>query len=230
MRHRGISVGLGVMVWGLFHLGMWGTSATAAPVTFQFAGQLTSVIGSGLTAAGFSAGQSLLGSFSFEPSSSDLSPSANLGDYRALTNLTATVGSYTVTLVPGIQHSAITIWNNYESYPFGPIDQYSVGGEVTGTTVSGMSPFSFGLALTDPSHTVFDSDALPSSPPNLSSFATKRASFYFPGALGNSFLHGEIHSLTAVPVPAAVLLFGTGLTTLIGLRAGNWRREQIRVA
>ncbi len=225
-----MSVGLGVMVWGLLSLGVLGTPATAAPVTFQFAGQLTSVIGGGLTAAGFSAGQSFVGSYTFESSSSDRFSSANLGDYRALTNLTATIGSYTVTLVPGIQQSAIAIWNNYESYPNGPRDMYSVGGEVTGAAVNGVSPFSFGIDLTDPSHTAFDSDALPSSPPNLSSFATKRASFYFPGALGNSFLHGEIHSLTAVPIPAAVLLFGTGLTALIGLGAGSRRRKLTRVA
>lgn len=222
--------GLGLIVSGVLSLSVTLAPAIAAPVTFQFTGELTNVIGGGLAAAGFSAGQSLVGSFTFDSGSSDLSPSANLGDYRALTNLTATVGSYIVTLVPSIQNSAITIWNNYESYPNGPRDMYSVGGQVTGATVNGVSPFSFGIDLTDPSHTVFDSDALPSSPPNLSSFATKRVSIYFPGALGNSFLFGEIHSLTPVPVPAAVLLFGTGLTAMIGLGAGSWRRNQIRVA
>ena len=131
-----MSVGFGMMVWGLLTLGVALAPAIADLVTFQFTGQLTSVIGGGLTAAGFTAGQSVVGSYTFESSSSDRFSSANLGDYRALTNLTATIGSYTVTLVPGIQQSAIATWNNYESYPFGPIDQYSVGGEVTSVNPS----------------------------------------------------------------------------------------------
>lgn len=227
MKHRGISVGLGVMVWGLLSLGVSGMPATAAPVTFQFSGQLTSVIGGGLTAAGFSAGQSFVGSYTFESTSSKVPSTPGIGIYQALTSLTATVGSYTVTLVPGMLNGSITIYNNYVSSLYGTRDLYSVGAQVSGGVVNGLSPFGFGLDFIDPSHTAFDSEALPSSPPNLSSFASKTAGFYFQGG---SSLQGEIHSLSAVPVPAAVLLFGTGLTALIGLGTGSWRRKQIRVA
>lgn len=222
-------LGLGLIMSGVLSLSVTLAPAIAAPVTFQFSGQLTSLIGGGLTAAGFSVGQSFVGSYTFESTSSNVyDANPNKAIYNALTSLTATIGSYTVTLVPDPDLREIQIHNNLGS-SISRRDAYIVGSRVTGAVVNGLSPVDFFIDLIDPSHTAFDSDALPSSPPNLSSFATKRASFgFFSGAPENSLLHGEIHSLTAVPVPAAVLLFGTGLTALIGLGAGSWRRKQIR--
>lgn len=103
----------------------------------------------------------------------------------------------------------------------------AVSGRVTGAIVNGFNPSIFSLTFTDFSHAAFDSEALPSSPPNLSSFASKGVSLYFSGPLGSSFLDGKITFLTAVPVPAAVLLFGTGLTALIGLGAGDVNRSAL---
>ena len=69
---------------------------------------------------------------------------------------------------------------------------------------------------------VWDSNALPTTMPSISSFDHKtewRLNFT-PG-----FVKGDITSLTAVPLPAAVILFGAGLVALIGLGARNWQRD-----
>jgi len=37
---------------------------------------------------------------------------------------------------------------------------------------------------------------------------------------------GSVDSMTAVPLPPAIILFGAGLVALIGLGARNWQRER----
>lgn len=232
MKHRGISVRLGVMVWGLLFLGVSGTPATAAPVTFQFSGQLTFVEPLLETATGISAGNSFIGTYTFDPTTlgSTLDPSRT--DYSgAITNATVSIGT-NVVLSPSLPYSStITIVNRLPN--FGPDYSNSLSSfSVNQQNINGIRLNMFQVQLVDPLATAFNNTSLPTTPPSLSSFATKSASFYFLNELNGygGAATGEIHSLTAVPVPAAVLLFGTGLTALIGLGAGSWRRKQIRVA
>ncbi|MDH4344368.1 MAG: hypothetical protein OEV71_14845, partial [Nitrospira sp.] len=67
------------------------------------------------------------------------------------------------------------------------------------------------------------SDALPMSAPSLSSLAFNefRLAFGPDGVAGG--VSGVVTSLTAVPLPAAVLLFSAGLISLVGLGAGGLR-------
>lgn len=73
----------------------------------------------------------------------------------------------------------------------------------------------------------FSNDYLPPTlTPSLSSFTLKnewRLNF----APGGHQVSGSITSLTAVPLPPAVLLFGAGLVALIGLGARNWQRKTV---
>jgi len=61
--------------------------------------------------------------------------------------------------------------------------------------------------------------SLPTTPPSLSSFAKNQWRLDFGGGVGNYV----VGSLAHVPLPAAVILFGAGLISLVGLGAGGLR-------
>lgn len=85
------------------------------------------------------------------------------------------------------------------------------------------------IDVIDPSQSVFSNDTLPSTPPSLSAFAQRSASVAFTNrdALGNFLgfgsVEGKLTSLSLVPIPPALLLFGTGVTLLAALRAAGRR-------
>ncbi|TKB81904.1 MAG: hypothetical protein E8D44_13225 [Nitrospira sp.] len=233
MRHRGISVGFGVMVWGVLSLGVSGTPATAASVTFQFTGQLTFVESLLETATGISAGNSFIGTYTFDPTTlgSTFDPFVTVYS-GAITNATASIGA-NVVLSPSLPYSSSITIVNRPAPVSGPDYSTSFSSfSVNQQSINGIRLNALNIGLVDPLATAFNNTALPTTPPSLGSFATKSASFYFLNELNGygGAATGEIHSLTAVPIPAAVLLFGSGLTALIGLGAGSWRRKQIRVA
>jgi hypothetical protein len=63
------------------------------------------------------------------------------------------------------------------------------------------------------------------NPPSLASLTGTRWRLIFENANGNLVrIQGALNSLTAVPLPAAVLLFGAGVISLVGLGAGGMRR------
>lgn len=70
---------------------------------------------------------------------------------------------------------------------------------------------------------VFNSDSLPATPPDLSLMESANLELLFSNdynsiaARDAKWIYGEITSLTAVPVPAAVWLFVSGLIGLIGV-------------
>jgi len=88
------------------------------------------------------------------------------------------------------------------------------------------------MELTDPSGGVFSNDHLPTTPPSLSSFATNSWRILFEDpSTHQARLIGTITTLTAaVPLPAAVILFGAGLVALVGLGAGSWRQKKNSLA
>jgi hypothetical protein len=87
----------------------------------------------------------------------------------------------------------------------------------------------FAIELADPTHTAFNNDLLPTTPPNLGSFATKNFRLVFNGGPVGT-VSGVLTALTAVPLPAAVILFGAGLVALVGLGAGSWRQKKNNLA
>jgi hypothetical protein len=103
----------------------------------------------------------------------------------------------------------------------GGLDNVTAFSSVTGGAINGVLPTSFQVSLTDPSGTVFSNLSLPTTPPSLSSFAMNQWRLDF-GGVGN-YVVGSLAHLTAVPLPAAVILFGAGLISLVGLGAGGLR-------
>jgi len=107
------------------------------------------------------------------------------------------------------------------SPPLGGVDSLTAFSTVAGGAINGVLPSSFQLSLSDPSGNAFGNVNLPTAPPSLSSFARNQWRLDF-GGTGN-YVIGSLAHLTAVPLPAAVLLFGAGLISLVGLGAGGLR-------
>jgi len=99
----------------------------------------------------------------------------------------------------------------------------------SGSSVNGKTPNFFEIKLNDSSATAFSNDSLPTTPPSLASFDTKTFRLVFSGG-GQTTVSGVLTSLTAIPLPPAVILFGAGLVALIGLGAGSWRQRKNSLA
>ena len=197
------------------------TPANAALITFNFTGTVTGV-GSQLGTTTFSNGQTLSGSYTFNSATADSNGGPTIGTYNGtISNLVVNIGSYNATL--GAGSNSIDVKNLPMS------DSYTMQAPFTGSTVNGRTPVSFGIDLTDPTHTAFSNDHLPTTPPSLASFATDTFRLVFNGGPTGTVI-GTLNSLTAVPLPAAVILFGAGLIALVGLGAGSWRQKRHSLA
>jgi len=91
----------------------------------------------------------------------------------------------------------------------------------SGALVNGFTPTKFDITLVDGTAGAFNSQYL-TTVPSLSSFLTTNQ-WRLVFAPGGQVVQGALTSLTAVPLPAAVLLFGAGLISLVGLGAGGLR-------
>lgn len=123
--------------------------------------------------------------------------------------------------------NAIKISQNTSMIGGGIGDRWVLASAATGTELdfdgSVFTPFSFDLR--------FDKiggglDPNVQNPPSLSDLngGSARWRLFFEDGDGNpSVMLGSITSLTAVPLPTAVLLFGAGLFSLVGLGAGGLR-------
>ena len=141
---------------------------------------------------------------------------------NSITGLDLNIGGYHALYAPGA--NGILILN---SPPMGGSDSITAFSSVTGMAINGVMPTSFQVSLTDPSGNVFDNLNLldnlnlVTTPPSLKSFAMNQWRLNF-GGDGN-YVVGSLAHLTAVPLPAAVILFGAGLISLVGLGAGGLR-------
>jgi len=223
---RAVCLSLSFMGGMLLCAGIAATSATAALVTFNFTGTVSNV-GNKLNTnpATFSTGQAVSGSYTFNSATTDsiVDVHGKTGLYNnTISNLVVHIGSYTATLGAGSNFIEVENKNN--------VDRYTLQAPVTGDSVNGRIPNLFEIKLTDPSHTAFSNDHLPTSPPSLSSFSTETFRLKFNGQ-GAATVSGVINTLTAaVPLPAAVILFGAGLVALVGLGAGSWRQKKHSLA
>jgi len=193
--------------------------ATATLVTFNFTGTVDTV-GSNLSGT-FSTGQTLTGSYTYDSTKLDSNPSPTIGTYAGpIQTMAFNIGSYSATL--GAGGNSIKIQN------LGGFDSYTSTASFLGSSVNGNAPSFFEINLKDSSHTAFSNDSLPTTPPSLSSFDTKTFRLVFGNGLNpNNIVSGV---LTAVPLPAAVILFGAGLVALVGLGAGSWRQKKTSLA
>ncbi len=135
-------------------------------------------------------------------------------------------GLYTSSFAPGA--NAVTISQNI---PMGNStgERWSLVSAATGSNLNGYKPFSFDLRL-DRLGTGLFTDTSLQDPPTIGGIhdpnppVAGRWRLFFEDADGRPAAYlGSISSLTAVPLPAAVLLFGAGLISLVGLGAGGLR-------
>ncbi|CAE6790945.1 MAG: hypothetical protein H8K06_14790 [Nitrospira sp.] len=202
-------------------------SVGAAPVTFYFTGEISTVTATLGTARGFSPGHTFVGTYTFDTTTSDVVPSPSTGVYRGLTSFSVNMAGQAI--VPSQQpiglSDGIFVFNNEGAIQ----DRYSLSAFGTGPEVAGWQFRQMRIDVIDPSQSVFSNDTLPSTPPSLSAFAQRSASFAFTNrdALGNILgfgsVEGKLTSLSLVPIPPALLLFGTGVTLLAALRAAGRR-------
>lgn len=218
MKHLSIK-GLFLPAIALCSLLLSGNTAHAALVTYSFTGGVSQVNSPLLsTMNGMSP---VSGTFQF-----DNSPAVG-GNYPGVvTNMTLNIGGYTSSFAPGA--NAVTILQNIDLGDGFPGDRWRLVTAATGLPVNGYSPFRFDLNL-DREGSLFTNTDM-QNPPSLSSLTGSRWRLIFENANGNLVrVQGGLNSLTAVPLPAAVILFGAGLISLVGLGAGglrNLRRPQ----
>lgn len=203
---------LGTILWGI--LSSFPTDVIAAPITFSFTGVVSHIDAKLFPTV--TAGQTLSGSYTFDSGTALNRPGNRYNG--AITAFSANIGSYNAVLGAGANFIAIT--NNRG------FDRYTLSAPLTPVSGASGSAFRFRMELVDPSGGAFSNRALPMTPPSLSSFATNRWRLVFENANGTARIRGVVTSLTAVPLPAAVILFGVGLVALAGLGAGSWRRRK----
>jgi len=188
------------------------TAAQAALVNYSFTG---SIDGPAMFPVS--------GSFQF-----DNAGSGSGGIYNgAVTGFIMNIGGYTSSFAPGA--NAVTISQNM---PLGGgiVDRWALVTAATGEAINGSNPpampFSFDLRLDRIGGGLFADTSL-QNPPSLGGMnnsTTGRWRLFFEDANGNPSVYlGSISNLTAVPLPAAVLLFGAGLISLVGLGASGLR-------
>lgn len=151
------------------------------------------------------------------------------GSY-SIQSFTVQIGSYTASAGPS---GTVNIRNGSGGGPGADRFEVTVNplNGLNGDSVNFFAPRLFGIELRGPNSpsSIFGSDALPNPAPSLSSF-TNRNEFrlqFGPGNTNNRAVSGVLTSLTAVPLPAAVVLFGAGLVALIGLGAGGLRNLRV---
>jgi hypothetical protein len=191
-----------------------GNAAHAALVTYSFTGEVDKV-------------QKLLN----PPFSVNLSPSAMSGFMTVNTSdldtsIPARFGEYTITNfslnIEG-QTYGLGTFNQVEIRDGLPgQDQFNVTvSSPNGPFVGSRFPSTFDIQLHGPA-SIFGSDTLPTTSPSISSFTNQNLWRLVFGP-GGKAVSGVVTAMTVVPLPAAVILFGAGLISLVGLGAGGLR-------
>lgn len=226
IRHAGknrmvVAAVVGIVLWWA---GLIGT-ASASLITFNFAGNLN--VASSTRPADFASdfhvGDAFHGSYTFNSTAADHIGSPQGGLYN-LVNGSFTVDGKTYTM-GGLQAGTINITSNSAVFPgTNTADAYTVSFTPEGPSVNGLDPSRFSFTLQGRNH--FTSDALPLQPPSLSGLSDNTLRFEMTTLGRGGLLQGELNSLTlaAVPLPGALLLFGSGLISLAAL--GRIRRAR----
>lgn len=188
------------------------TAVQAALVQYSFTGTIGGA--NGALRSELPVGSAMTGTFSFE----NTTPSTGTGRYvGALQSFSLDIGSYSVNFDPSGDLNLIRITDN----PSG--DLWRLRTSVTGDSIGQYSPTEFRLDLEDEDGLAITGTGL-QNPPSLGDLTSTQWRLVFEDAGGRMVrVQGVLSSLTAVPLPAAVLLFGAGLISLVGLGAGGLR-------
>ncbi|MFZ3014366.1 MAG: hypothetical protein WA045_11735 [Nitrospira sp.] len=181
----------------------------ASLVSFSFSGSIGEVGGVLFPTVGTGA---MSGNITFDTGTAPAVPGTGLY-LNPITGLNLNIGGHMFSYAAGA--NGMFVLNS----PSG--DSLTAISTVTGGAINGVLPTSFQFSLSDPSGNAFGNESLPTTPPSLSAFARNQWRLDF-GGTGN-YIIGSLAQLTAVPLPAAVLLFGAGLISLVGLGAGGLR-------
>lgn len=190
--------------------------AQAALVNYSFNGTVSNISGA-LLSPTMNLTSSISGAFQFDNATTGTS-GPHVGNFPgAVTGLIVHIGGYTASYTVG--SNTITLFDNVG---FG--DRWRLATDVTGGVLpSGYSAARFDLQLDHDTGGAFTGTNL-QDPPSLVSLTGTRWRLTFSDLTGNEVnVRGAINQLTAVPLPAAVLLFGAGLISLVGLGAGGLR-------
>ena len=206
--------------------------AQASLITFNFEGVVGFTHPS--VSLGVASGTPVRGFYTFESTTPDLFPgtgaNASFGRYVFNTLTIQFLGNTYTTGAVATKFIDVTNSVTLDSYSVG---HTAVGStpSLSGPTVNGLAPLAFQFNISGTGgNNLFDSDALPLEPPSLASaFGLSRSfSFTFIGGINNGVCgsslcraDGAITSLTAVPLPGALLLFGSGLLGLMGFSVGR---------
>jgi hypothetical protein len=218
MQVRVLALSLGIILSGLVVSG----TAGAAPIQFSFTGIVQG--SSQVLSPPFFINQPMSGFFTVNSpldATTDDNPSGNIATYNdRITNLSVTIGTSPTPYVAtfGQPNNHITI-RNLLAFDSGEL---VVNTLTSGAPVNGVfTPTMFDITLEDGTAGAFNSQ-YPTTVPSLSSFLTTNQ-WRLVFTPGGGVVQGMLTSLTAVPLPAAVLLFGAGLISLVGLGAGGLR-------
>ena len=139
-----------------------------------------------------------------------------------ITNFSLNIGGYTATMGTSGQ---VEIKNGLPG-----LDGFKMTVNApSGLNVNFLAPRLFDFELRGP-NTQFGTDALPTTVPTIASFTNFNRWRLVFGPGNGHVVRGDMSSLTVVPLPAAVILFGAGLVALVGLGAGSWRQKKNTIA
>ena len=196
------------------------TPATAAFIQYSFTGDVDFVQKKLSSQFSVNSSPSAM-SGSMTVNTNDTLTGPNLGHY-SITNFGLNIGGYTATMGSSGQ---VEIRNG----PPG-LDQFNVTVNApNGPNVNFLVPRIFDIQLRGP-NSIFSSDELPTTSPSIASFTNFNQWRLIFGPGDGKKVEGDIKSMTVVPLPAAVILFGAGLVALIGLGAGGWRQKKTGIA
>ncbi len=221
---------MGGLLWG----GLTTNQAVAATIQYSFTGTVSHVHNLLNPPFSVDAGNpsAMSGSMTVNTLDLDTNPNGRFGQYTIeafsvkIFPYSGTPTPYTIGMVstPG-SFNQVQIRNGSPGQ-----DQFNVDVIPTlGASVGTMQPTKFDIQLHGPS-SIFGSDALPATSPSISAFTNRNIwrLIFEPGT--GKLVSGTITSLTAVPLPAAVILFGAGLIALVALGAGSWRKRNNSLA
>jgi hypothetical protein len=216
--------GGGILAAGLLLCsGLVATPAMAASITYIFTGDVTQV--GPLVSPRFGTSMKMKASMTvvnMVDQDPDPDPDDSSYGLYEVHSFNVTIGDYTAKLMPSSAGSIEILNRPTANQP--PTDGlFAAMEQINGNDVNLLGPRFFAISLFGPD-TLFGSDALLMSPPSVSSFNEFNdfRLVFGPDSVAGG-VSGVVTSLTAVPLPAAVLLFGAGLISLVGLGAGGLR-------
>ncbi len=215
MKQLSMRIGLGIVLYGLL-----ASPAMAALITYNFTGNVGHVQSQLTSSFSTNSSPTAMSGFVTINATDTNALNTKVGNYT-VTDFKVTIGSYTATMGTSGLVQIID----------GPPGRDRVIGTINapnGSNVNFLAPRLFDVQLRGPANT-FTGDTLPTTAPSISAFTNFNRWRLVFGPGEGKVVRGTLTSLTAVPLPAAVVLFGAGLVALAGLGAGSRRQRKTNI-